>query len=206
MERAYSYHIITPPATTPVTLAEVKEHLKLDPTDTSQDTYLTFLIKAATKFGEDYTRRIFINTGFRTYRDFFECCIKLRRSKLQSLDLYEYLVDSLFTTVTSTLYYVTDEVDFSKIVLKNDQHYPIDIDEQLQAIKIEFTAGYGTSETDVPDDIRLALLNHLAAVYENKGDCDQASIMKLLPATSNAIYQMYRIYDLGVYSIAGECV
>jgi hypothetical protein len=44
MERAYNYHVITPPAELPITLAEVKEHLKLDPSDTTQDTYLTFLI------------------------------------------------------------------------------------------------------------------------------------------------------------------
>jgi len=196
MERAYSYQVITAPTVLPVSLAEVKEHLRLDPDDDTQDDYLTFLIQTATEFAEERLKRVLINTKFRTYRDWFECCILLRRSKLQTLDLFEYLVDGTFTTVDSDLYYTTDESDYSKIVLKNESCYPTDKDDQLQSIKIEFTAGYGSTAASVPPKIKMALLNHIAALYENRGDCDNASISATLPATSKNIYDMMMIRDL----------
>lgn len=204
MERAYSYHVIEQPAELPLTLAEVKEHLKLDPTDSSQDDYLTFLITSVTKYAEKYTKRTFINTKFRTYRDIFNDYIKLRRGDLQSLDLFEYLVDGTFTIVSVDLYYVTDETAFSRIARKSGEEYPTDIDNQMQAIKIEFTAGYGTSGDDVPEDLKLALLNHIAKIYENRGDCDCDTstdvIEEFLPKLVRGVYEMYRIQDL-----VGEC-
>jgi uncharacterized phiE125 gp8 family phage protein len=199
MERAYNYHVIEEPINLPVTLPEVKEHLKLDPADNTQDDYLTFLVWSVAKYTEEYTKRILINTKFRTYRDIFQNYIKLRRSKLQSLDKFEYLVDDVFTTVPIDLYYVTDETAFSKIVLTFDEEYPINIDNRMQAIKIEFTAGYGTESTDIPQQLRLALLNHLAKVYENRGDCDTDLstnvIEQFLPKLSRGYYEMYRIRD-----------
>ena len=204
MERAYNYHVVTPPAELPVTLAEVKEHLKLDPGDTTQDDYLTFLITSITKYAEKYTKRTFINTKFRTYRDIFTDYIKLRRGKLQTIDLFEYLVDDIYTTVSTDLFYVTDETAFSRIVRKANEEYPTNIDDQMQAIKIEFTAGYGTTEADVPADLRLALLEHIAKSYENRGDCDADIstdvIEAFLPQEVRGIYEMYRIQDL-----VGEC-
>lgn len=199
MERAYSYHVIQAPATTPVSLADVKEHLKLDPSDTSQDDYLTFLIEAVTEYAQEYMKRILINTKFRTYRDIFEDYIKLRRSKLQTLDLFEYMVDDSYTTVSSDLYYTTDETGFSKIVLKTDEEYPTDIDDRMQAIKIEFTAGYGATAANIPRKIRLAILQHIASVYENRGDCDCDTsnniIEEFLPKSVRGIYEMQRIRD-----------
>jgi uncharacterized phiE125 gp8 family phage protein len=196
MERAYNYHVITPPANRPLTLALVKTHLRLDPNDTSEDSYLEFLIDMATEFAEEKIRRVLINTKFRTFRDNFECCILLRKSKFQSLDLFEYMVDDSFTAVDSDLYYVTDEADFSKIVLKDGSCYPTDKDVRLQSIKIEFTAGYGADESAIPPKIKTALLQHIAALYENRGDCDTASMEALLPASAKNIYQMMMIRDL----------
>jgi uncharacterized phiE125 gp8 family phage protein len=199
MPRAYSYEIIVPPANLPVTIDEVREHLRLSATDPT-DAYLTLLIMAATEIAEKYTKRTFINTTFRTYRDFFECCIKLRRSKLQSLEEFKYSVSDVFIDVDSSLYYTTDETNFSKIVLKEDSEYPDDIDEKLDSIQIDFIAGYGPDESFVPESLKLALLNHIATLYENRGDCDQnlsdEFLEKNLPALSRLVYTQYRIMDL----------
>jgi len=204
MERAYSYHVIEAPAELPLTLDEVKEHLKLDPDDDTQDAYLTFLITRATQCAERYTKRTFINTKFRTYRDIFNNYIKLRRSKLQTLDAFQYMVDGAYVSVSSDLYYVTDETDFSRIVLKDGEEYPVDIDTRMQAIKIEFTAGYGATGADVPAILRGALLAHIAKMYENRGDCDADmatdDIERYLPQEARGVYELHRIQDL-----VGEC-
>lgn len=187
-----SYQVITPPATIPVTLDLVKIHLKLDASDTSQDPYLTLLIESATLSAECYMRRILINTKFRTFRDRFCINTDLRKSKLQSLDLYEYVVDGSYITVPVDLYYITDEHDYSQILLRDNESYPTNIDNQRQSVKIEFTAGYGTSEDDIPADIKIALVNHIALIYEDRGDCNTTNI----PAESKRTYDKYRILDL----------
>lgn len=195
MPRAYSYDVITPPAISPVDVADVRTHLNLNATFPT-DAYLQLLIDAATEFAEDYMGRTLINTEFRTFRDFWECCFTLRRSKLQSLEVYKYLVDGSFIDVPADLYYPTFELAYSNIVLKEDEQYPDDLDERLQSIKIEFTAGYGAAKTDVPGQIRWAILEHIAAMYENKGDCDTASMESLLPAGARDVYDQKMIMDV----------
>jgi len=198
----FPYFVITPPVALPVTLAHVKEHLRLDPDDDTQNTYLTLLINAAAGFCEEYTRRTLINTGFRTFRNFFAGTIELLRSPLVSLDAFEYSVDGSFVAVDSNFYYMIQEIDYSKIILRNSVYYPTDGDDILQMIRIEFTAGYGTASTDIPSKLYLAILNHIAALYENHGDCDVDSVnfemqlMNNLPVTSRMIYNNFKIHNL----------
>jgi len=199
MPRAYSYIVIAQPANLAVSVADVRLWLKLPDTPPA-DAELESLIRSATRTAELSTKRTFINTTFRTYRDFFECCIKLRRSKLQTIQKYQYSVDDSFIDVPTDLYYQTDENDFSKIILKTDKDYPDDIDEKLQSILIEFVAGFGADDSSIPYDLRHALLMHIAAMWENRGDCDQNLsddfLEKSLPAAARLIYTQNRLMDL----------
>ena len=202
MERAYSYIIIVPPAELPVSLEEVKRHLRLDEApDPEVDAELTLLINAATEFGQAYTKLTFVNTTYRTYRDFFECCIKLRRAPFVSLEQFQYLVDGVFIDIDQSIIYTTHDSGFSKIILKTNQSYPSNKDDQQQeSILIDFIAGFGTA-ADVPDALKLALLNHIAALYENRGDCDQDLCKTCLPNAAKCIYSAYQIIDL-----YGQCI
>jgi uncharacterized phiE125 gp8 family phage protein len=200
MPRAYPYIIIANPVNLAVSLEKVKEQLRLDPSDSSQDDYLTLLIRAATRIAEAYTRRTFINTTFRTYRDFFENCTKLRRSRFHSLEAYKYSVNGSLIDIDTDLFYVTIETGYSKIVLKDDKEYPEDIDDKLDSILIDFVAGYGTDSANIPPDLVLGLLNHIAMLYENRGDCDENMcdqfLEKNLPSATRLIYAQNRLMDL----------
>lgn len=197
---AQPYKVITPPTGLAVSLALVKEHLKLDPADASQDSYLTILIKSATKFAESYTKRTFLDTTFLTYLSDFCCCIELRRSKVSVVSFIKYLKDSVLVTVDSTLYYLTDESGFAHILLVDQKTYPTDVDINVQAVQIQFIAGYGVDDTFIPDELKLALLNHIAAMYEKRGDCagsGASSQNMFLPSLSKEIYDQFRIEDIG---------
>lgn len=196
---SFPYFVVTAPSGLPVLLADVKEHLKLDPGDTSVDNELTMIINAAASYCEKYTRRTLLTTKFKTFRNSFTPTIELRESPFQSLDLFEYLVSASFTTVTSTLYYTTLEEDYSKILLVTDASYPTNADEQLQNIKIEFTAGYADDAAALKiaqPELYLALLVHIAALYENRGDCDMASASKSLPNSARAFYDSLKILEI----------
>jgi uncharacterized phiE125 gp8 family phage protein len=195
----FPYFVITPPTGLAVSLVDVKEHLLIDAADTSQDNNLTRMIRAAASFCESYTRRTLLITGFRTFRNLFTSTIELRRSPFQTLNSFQYSVSGSFGDVDSSLYYTTQETDFSRILLVKDESYPTDIDEKFQSIKIEFNAGYATDSTELSTlqpQLYLAILNHIAALYENRGDCDMASAMSSLPNASKMFYDSIRIIEI----------
>ena len=194
----YSYDVVDAPAALPLSLTLVKQHLKIDELDVSEDDYLTLLIKSSTDFFQKYTNRILINTGFQTYFDCFRQSFELVRSRLQTLDGFNYLVNGAPVIVDPSLYYVTNENNYSRIIFPLYQNMPIDKDDRFQSVIVAFTAGYGASDSDIPSDIKLALLNQIAAMYENRGDCsncDCADISNLPTATQNT-YRQYRIMSV----------
>lgn len=200
--RQFTYKVVTPPVGELIPLEVVKEHLKLDPNDNSQDGYLTLLVKAVFNYAEEYTGRTFLTTIFETYRDnFTQCSFALRRSPLQAVNSIQYYQDRVLVTLPANAYYYTIENDYSKIYEASSiDYWPRDIDQRRQAIVINFTVGFGDSYTDIPSDLVMAILNHIAKVYESRGDCDDASgdcgCSSALPSVSKMVYNMHRIQNI----------
>ena len=59
---SFTYKVVTPPTTTPVSLILVKEFLRISAGDTSQDNVLNLLIKSATDFAEMFNETGDLNT------------------------------------------------------------------------------------------------------------------------------------------------
>lgn len=196
-KKAFTYNVSTAAAGRPLTLPTVKSHLKIDLTDASQDTYLNLLIDTATAFGEKYTKRTFINTGFTTFRDDFNDSLELRRSKVSAIASIKYLVAGVLTTLSTDIYDFTDVTSFSEIFLKLNQIFPTDVDQVPQAVEIIFTAGYGATEANVPADVKMALLNHIADLYSNRGDCGGDCAGTGVTLNTKTLYDKIRIIDIG---------
>jgi len=201
--KAHTYVVITPPATTPISMATAKAYLKITTTD--DDDLITALITAATDFAEKYIKKDLITKTWKTFRDdFFFDEIILRRSPLQTVDRFEYLVATVLTPVPSTDFYNTVETDYSRIALEDGERFPTDGDVRLQSIEIDFKTGFGDTEADIPEDIKTGLLAHIAMLFENRGDCFDCGcavapkIAASLPLQSAAIYNQYRILDFKV--------
>lgn len=193
-KKAFTYNVSTAPVNKPVTLVEVKVHLKIDAADATQDDYLNLLIDMARDFGEKYTKRTFINTGFTTFRDDFNDSFLLRRSKVSAITSIKYLIAGVLTTLSTDVYNFTDVTGFSEIFLKVDQVFPTDVDQAPQAVEIIFTAGYGSNTTDVPADVKFAMLNHIADLYSNRGDCGDGSAVS---GTVKSLYDKIKIINIG---------
>ena len=195
----YDYTVATQPTELAVTLTDVKTHLRISLLDVSQDSYLTFLIKAATLVAEKITKRILITKEFTTYRNELFPLIQLRQSKFQSLTSFKYLSNGSYLSINSALFTTFISSDYSTIVLNDNSEYP-DADNSYHAAQIIFKAGYGIDNTYIPSDLKMALLNHIAYLYENRGDCDMDVtnddvIMNATPNTSKMVYLLYKIPD-----------
>lgn len=183
------YPLVTGTSTLVVSLAEAKEELKIDTSDTSQDNVITRLIYTATNYFELVTGRDLINKTYKCYLNSFpnvgygyapityggygNCNqIRILKSKLQSITSIKYYSNGVLVTWDAANYYITDENDYAAIYLTDGSNWPSDVDNRMQAIVITFVAGYGIDATFVPYDIKQALLQYIVYLYENRGDCD----------------------------------
>jgi uncharacterized phiE125 gp8 family phage protein len=159
-----SFEIITPAANYPVTLAEAKEHLRVDHTD--EDSSIWTMISAATVYVENYTGLSLIA---RT--------VEARYEKLGNLLLPSSPIISITSITTSEGVMETTVYDLVKgkpphITLKKDQRWPV-VDDR--SIYVRYVAGYedsGASPQDLADNIptplKQSVLLMVGNMYENR--------------------------------------
>ena len=176
----------------------VKDHLAIDQCDKSQDAELTLMIQVVADYVERYTKRTLLTTQFLTFRNGFPCYFTLRKSKFQSLIRFQYYLNGVLTTVDPSIYQITRSDDYVSIVLLGDNQWPQADTSRLQSVEIEFTAGYGSSPAIIPQTLKMGMLNHIASLYANRGDCacDQGDAEASLPANSKLLYDSYRIISI----------
>lgn len=195
----------------PVNLPDVKNWLKVPNTLTVDDNLIISVIKSATSTFEKITGRDLINKTYKTYLDAFPCVnglnyytgtsslafkyndngIVLRKSKLQSITSIQYYLDGVLTTWNAVNYYITDLPDYSAIYLVDGKEFPSNVDIRKQAVVINFVAGYGSSNANVPEDIKQALFQFIAYLYENRGDCASSKDMQ----AAMDLFSQFKIID-----------
>lgn len=197
MAKAFPYIVTVEPSVDPLTLTEAKTYLRVS--GTVDDALITMLIKAATAYAERHMKRDLITRTYKTLRDSFSDCLTLRRSPAQSIVSIKHTVGGVQETVSSSVYFLTIDNAFPSVELQDGQAFPTTTDNVPQSVEIIFKAGFGDAETDVPDDIRTALLQHVAALYSNRGDCTVdfvANAQQMLPTASRLVYDIRKIRDL----------
>lgn len=195
----------------PVNLPDVKNWLKVPDRLTVDDNLIISVIKSATSTFEKITGRDLINKTYKTYLDAFPCVnalnyytgtsslalkyndngIVLRKSKLQSITSIQYYLDGVLTTWNAVNYYITDLPDYSAIYLVDGKEFPSNVDIRKQAVVINFVAGYGSSNANVPEDIKQALFQFITYLYENRGDCANSQDMQ----AAMDLFSQFKIID-----------
>jgi uncharacterized phiE125 gp8 family phage protein len=152
----------------PVTLAEAKEHLRVDLGD--EDTYITNLIAAATQFVEEYCGISITQKVLELYYNDIESEIILPKPPLITLDKFYYYDDQYNQyEVSSNVYKVItlNTLAESKIILKNGSVYPTHT--KFYGIKLRVTVGFSNTPTYVvPELLKTDIKNIVAYMYENR--------------------------------------
>ena len=176
-----NYVLITPASIEPITLDEVKQRLRLVG-NSDFDAELNRFIVVARELCENITGRELINKTDRGFLDSYCQFAEFRKSKLQSISSVKYYKDDVLTTFTD--YYSTNEYDYSKLIFKSS----FNPDDRLQAIEIEFVAGYGATASSVPTTLKEGMLAMVDWLFNNSGDCTtEASLM------ANTLFNSYVI-------------
>lgn len=137
--------LVTPPVYFPVTLTEVKKHLRVD--YTNDDVYLQALIVAATAKAEQYLRRRLVTQTWKIFMDAWpdDDFIVLPFGKLSSVTHVKY-TDTGGTQTTwavATEYSVDTDSDPGRIKLQYGKAYPTANLGPDNPIEIQFVCGYG---------------------------------------------------------------
>ena len=211
--------VTTQPTIEPISIEEAKEHLRLD--DDVDDIPVKTFIKASRLWAEKYTGRAFITrtlqqsvdstasildplyegirTGIETRA--YSNYIELAASPAISVTSINYYNDSdTQSTWATSNYYVDTISDLGRIYLRDGGTFPTDL-RAANGLEINYTAGYGSSRSDIPDDIRLAMLQYMTFVYEHRGE-QEGGTPPMPPKILSTLLNPYKIIRLGVHPYA----
>ncbi len=207
--------LVTGPATEPITLTEAKLFLKQELGD--DDALITALITAARQRAENYTSRAFIAQTWelsldggplvssldwimenldefpmgRSWRSlppetFF---ISVPRPPLLSIVSIKYYDSNDSEAIWSSTEYRADtHSEPGRVLLNSGKSWPSGL-RPFQSILVTFTAGYGATAADVPEEIKTAIMLTVAHWYENRGSEE-------IPPEAKRLLDHYRVMQL----------
>jgi len=213
--------IHTEPTQEPLTLQEVKEYLRVE--DNTDERNLRPLIESARRLVEEHLNRTLMQTTYQQFLDsfdehedplfegvrqgpylnYYKNYIDLVKSPVISVThIKTYQDDDTATTMAASKYYVDNAREPSRIVLRSGETFPTAL-RVANAIEIQYVAGY-TSPYQVPEPIRLAILQIIAHMYEHRGDMGNAAEAMMMPSMCKRLLSPYVIHrGLGSSALLG---
>ena len=144
--------LLEKPESTPVSLPEMKEHLRVLEND--EDQLIEAYMRAATEYCETIENKHYLTTKIKLLLDEIEQVIRLPRPPLQSLEKIEYQkVDGTIEVLDPDNYVVDESGYFGYVRLINGLPSGLADKNKLQ---ITYTAGYKESD-DVPYKVKSAI-------------------------------------------------
>lgn len=166
--------------------------MHLDSTD--DDTYIGTLAVAARQACEAYARRAFINTVLGLALDCMPegDCIELMLAPLVSVASVTWYDDaSTATVISSSTYHADTYAEPGRVVLKAGYSWPTQAQVRTtNGIVVQYTAGYGTAGSDVPQQIRAAIKETVKVWYDGEGAQER------LPSGAQGMLAPYRVVML----------
>lgn len=155
---------IAAPAALAVSIEEARETLRLD--DESLDATMTLHIKGITREAEHVTGRAFVNRPCRVTLDSFQDAIRLDHPPIASVESVRYMDDAGAWQTLDPADYRVDSVSAPGYVMPaRGKAWPSTADE-VNAVEVNYTAGYGPDHATVPEEAQNYILAKLQVQFE----------------------------------------
>lgn len=191
--------LLTGPSTEPLLLEEVKDYMRLPSEQKEDDNLITDLITRCRRLAEEKSGVVLLNQTFRLtldnwpgYREPWwdgvvettiselygphdQRLIRLPRFPLQSVDtMTVFDTAGASSTVTIADVFIVDTNSIPGVLtLQFGATWPI-ATQPITAIRIDYTAGFGTTRQSIPETLRGGLLDLIDYVYNHRGGCSMA--------------------------------
>ncbi len=215
----------------PLSLPEIKDYLGIGDSDEGEDPSLISALRAATLSVERYTRRTLLTTTWTMFLDRFpgkklpwwdgvrqiadteltdltEPIIIPKSPLISITSIKAFLQDGTTSTVLAADYIIDLASEPARVALKSTKTWPTGALRTINGVEVIFIAGYGPVGSDVPEDIRRALLIIIKDLHENRG-ADAAKFEKVgessisrfesqvnLPTTAQNLLGSYKLWKL----------
>jgi len=162
-----SYKITSYSSVLPVSLADMKDWLKIEQTDTSEEGLLTSLIKTAATEVESYCNRALLTqTVVMTFDTLGE--FELMRNPVNSITHIKYKdADGEIQTLSTDIYDLDIYAYPNRIKLKHDQDFPSCSTEKNNVV-VTYSAGYGAAAVNIPSGLADIIKIKVAQMYTNR--------------------------------------
>ena len=174
------------PESEPLELDEVKLHLRVDHDD--EDSLIESMIAAAREYCENFCRRSFItqtltftldefpSVGVKAscydgYKRKYTDYIELPNGPVQSIESLEYwdTTEDEYIEIEAADYQLSNSsAVVDRLAPAPNTSWPTPQSGRLDAVKVQYIAGYGDDGEDVPRAIRNAMLLLIATWYANR--------------------------------------
>lgn len=185
--------VVTGPTVEPITLAELRTHLRIDAED--DDALLASLIFAAREWIEGQTKRVLTlqTLDFTWDHGWPHVChrleIRLPVSPVSSVTSVSYVDEAGVTqTLSAALYTASLDSDTPRIVPAYNADWPT-VRDVPAAVTVRAVCGYGNTQSDVPEPLRLAVKMHVEAHY----DRDERTMDMLMRVVESLISPYRRV-------------
>jgi uncharacterized phiE125 gp8 family phage protein len=175
---------VTEPLVEPVSVAEAKQHLRIDSDFTDDDLYVASLITAARHYVENYVDRTLLRTQLRMKLDYFPAWdLPLPRPPVMAdAVVVEYIPSDNFSPVAFTNFRTDRDSTPAVIRPQWNGTWPSSRGAENDVV-ISWWAGYGTTGADVPVPARHAMLLILSHWYRTR---ESVSEVRFAPVPMSA--------------------
>lgn len=188
-----SLRLAAAPAGLPLSLAEIKAHLRVDHSD--EDVLLDVYNRAAMEYVEHFTRRSLMPQTWTYSLDSFPAQRMIRLSRSPYNEAHSALVikyddaDGAEQTLAASEYTV-DGASIPARVRVGDNGWPETLDD-LNAVRITYGAGYADAAS-VPTPLKQAMLLMIGHWFANREAVVVGTIAAEVPLAAKALMRAYR--------------
>lgn len=185
--------LVTPPAFEPLSRDEVKQWLRVEIDD--DNTLIDNLIVYARERAEHVTRRALITQTWNLYLDIFQPVIEVPFPPLQSISSINYVNTGGVLSLMDPSIYLVDAVSEPGRITPAYGKFWLPILPIMNAVVIQFVAGYGADPASVPEGLKTAMKTLISTLYENRESYISGVRVTAveLPFDMEDVFQPYRI-------------
>jgi uncharacterized phiE125 gp8 family phage protein len=184
--------LVTPPVNTPITLAEIKIHCRVDHAD--EDALLTNYIAAATSYFDGHKGilgQCMVNQTWRLSYDAWPSdALRISLGPFQSVTTVTYVDANGDVQIWDSINYTLDNESLDAWIIPKIS-WPETM-ATANAAQVTFVAGYGADGSAVPAAIRQAMMLLIGHWYAVRETVNIGNIASELPFTVEALLAPFR--------------
>lgn len=168
---------VSPPLAPAISMTAAREALRRD--DTALDLSIGIALEALVTDAEQLTGQVFVNRGMRVTLDAFPDAIRLAAPTFSVESVQFFDADGQPQTLDPADYYVDTVTKPGYIVPSAGKAWPQTF-QQINAVTVDFTGGYGPTDETVPGAVKLFLMARLQQQFDPDLKVDSKYLDRLL--------------------------